>query len=297
MRRPSGARAGSACARRGSGRRRRAPAPPPRSLRGHAGDWRTPASTLGTNGTRRLRRAARGRARPPARAGSPPPRRKPYASLPASSTMPCTSKQSVERVEVAGRRVGRRGGGHVEEAVEVDRAAPRARAAQQLGRRRALQRLVQRVGGGERVVHGVPVAVVVLHVEAGDAQRGRVRDRAAELLFVGARARARRAARRRHARDRRRAAASRARRHVGEPRRAGSRRRRARRRAGSIVRCDERGEVVRVAPLAELLGPGGRRGLRTSVGRMSAAASLPRCSTASNALLVKSMVWPPSMNT
>ena len=44
---------------------------------------------------------------------------------------------------------------------------------------------MQPVRGGERVVHGVPVAVVVLHVEAHDAERGRVGDRPADLLLVG----------------------------------------------------------------------------------------------------------------
>ena len=59
-------------------------------------------------------------------------------------------------------------------------------AAEQLGRRVAAQRLVQAVRGGERVVHGVPVAVVVLRVEPHDAQRGGERERASELLGRGA---------------------------------------------------------------------------------------------------------------
>ena len=60
---------------------------------------------------------------------------------------------------------------------------------------------MQRVRGGERVVHRVPVAEVVLHVEAGDAQRRRVRERAAELRRGRHRSRSRRGARRRRARD------------------------------------------------------------------------------------------------
>ena len=44
---------------------------------------------------------------------------------------------------------------------------------------------MQRVRGGEGVVDRVPVAEVVLHVETGDAQRGRVGDGAPELLGVG----------------------------------------------------------------------------------------------------------------
>ena len=83
-------------------------------------------------------------------------------------------------------RVGQARRGHVEEAVEVDAQRAVHEAAQQLGRRVAHERLVQRVGGGERVVDGVPVAEVVLHVEAGDAQRGGVGEGAAELVGVGA---------------------------------------------------------------------------------------------------------------
>ena len=42
------------------------------------------------------------------------------------------------------------------------------------------------VGGGEGVVHFVPVPVIVLGVEAGDPQRRGVGDCSAELFGVGA---------------------------------------------------------------------------------------------------------------
>ena len=72
------------------------------------------------------------------------------------------------------------------------------RAAQELRRGSALQALVQCVRRGERVVHGVPVAVVVLDVKASDAQRGRVRDRPPELLLGRRPPRVRRASARDH---------------------------------------------------------------------------------------------------
>ena len=99
--------------------------------------------------------------------------------------MPCTSKHSASVVEVAASSPGQAGGGHVEEAVEVDaqRAVHRRRAAARASGG-ACSAWCSALRGGERVVHGVPVAVVVLHVEPRDAQRGRVRERAAELLAV-----------------------------------------------------------------------------------------------------------------
>jgi hypothetical protein len=45
---------------------------------------------------------------------------------------------------------------------------------------------VHGVGGGEGVVHLIPVAVVVLRVESGDPRRGGVGDRAGEFLGGGA---------------------------------------------------------------------------------------------------------------
>src|SRR4029077_20289048 len=81
---------------------------------------------------------------------------------------------------------GQSGGGDVQKAVEVDAKGAVVHGAQQSRRRRAHDRLVQRVRGRESVVHLVPVAVVVLRVEARDPQRGGVRDRAAELLGFGA---------------------------------------------------------------------------------------------------------------
>ena len=121
------------------------------------------------------------------------------------------------------------------------------------------QRLVQRVGGGERVVHGVPVAVIVLHVEARDAQRGRVRDRAADLLLVGA------GAQRVEQRGRddlgivvEELPAERA--DVVEP--PAPRPALGERVVERLDRAPgERGVVVRVAPLAELLGARRGRGL------------------------------------
>ena len=111
--------------------------------------------------------------------------------VPASSTRPSWSQQPCSSDEVGtvgslarGCRLGQPGGGHVEEPVEVDAQRTVVDAAQQLGRRRSLERLVQRVGGGEGVVHLVPVAVIVLRVEPGDAQRGGVGDGAAERLGV-----------------------------------------------------------------------------------------------------------------
>ena len=44
---------------------------------------------------------------------------------------------------------------------------------------------MQPVGRGERVVDRVPVAVIVLHVEACDPERRGVGDRPADLLLVG----------------------------------------------------------------------------------------------------------------
>ena len=91
----------------------------------------------------------------------------------------------VELGEVAGLRVGQAGRGDVEEPVEVDAQRAVHQPAVQLSRGDPPERAVQRVGGGERVVHRVPVAEVVLHVEARDAERRRVRERAPELRGVG----------------------------------------------------------------------------------------------------------------
>ena len=110
--------------------------------------------------------------------------------VPASSTRPSWSQQCWRSAEVggfAGRGdTGETSGGHVEEAVEVDAESPVVHGAQQLGGRRAPDRLMHSVGGGEGVVHFVPVPVVVLGVEAGDPQRGGVGDCSAELFGVGA---------------------------------------------------------------------------------------------------------------
>ena len=263
----------------------------PRGRLAHAG-----LDASGTSGTRRPRRAAPGRARRSSSARVPPACRKPYASLPASSTMPCTSKQRFERVEAAARRLREPRRGHVEEAVEVDAQRGVHRAAQQLGRRVAAQRLVQRVRGGERVVHGVPVAVVVLHVEARDAQRGRVRDRRGRAPRRSAPARSASSER------------------VGDgfgivveqlPAERAD--------VGELAACGRPSAACSAAPRSSL--PRARRGRaggatrrtprsvaravvwRTSVGSTSAAASSPRMLDASNALFVKSIVWPPSMNT
>ncbi len=117
---------------------------------------------------------------------------------------------------------------------------------------------MQRVRSGEGVVDGVPVAEVVLHVEAGDAQRGGVGEGAAELVGI-------------------RAGGERVEQgvddalgvvveelpgeagHVGERAVPGG--------AGvdggveaGLGAGDELGEVVRVAPGAGLLRPRGRRG-------------------------------------
>ncbi len=92
-----------------------------------------------------------------------------------------------ERVEGPGRRRRQTRRGHIEEAVEVDAQRGVHAAAPELGGGIAAEGLMQRVGGGERVVHGVPVAVVVLDVEAQDPQRGRIRERASELFVVRAR--------------------------------------------------------------------------------------------------------------
>ena len=70
-------------------------------------------------------------------------------------------------------------GRHVEEAVQVHRHGAVKHAADQFGRPRALQGLMQGVGVGEGVQHGDPVAELVLGVETGDAQRGGVGDRLA----------------------------------------------------------------------------------------------------------------------
>ena len=210
--------------------------------------------------------------------------------------MPCTSKQcaSASRLPLVAVRQARRG--HVEEAVEVDAQRGVHRAAQELGRRPALQRLVQPVRRGERVVHGVPVAVVVLHVEARDAERGRVRDRPADLLFVGAGAQR---------------VEQRARDDFGIvveelPAERADVVELARGRRGPSASAASSASIVRRASAAWLCGwrhsPNSSEReaavvWRTSVGRISPAASLPRCSTASNALFVKSIVCPPSMNT
>ena len=202
---------------------------------------------------------------------------------------------AVQRVDAARRGLRQPRRGNVEEAVEVDAQRGVHRGAPQLGRGVAAQRLVQRVGGGERVVHGVPVGVVVARVEAHDAQRGRVRDRAPELL-VG---RARRPARRR-ARRRRRRGSSASSCHATAPTSTCARRRRRRRlpaaapivSAASATRsCGWRhseNSSERCAP---------RRLARRASGSTCAAASAPSRSSASNALFVKSIVWPPSMNT
>ena len=55
-------------------------------------------------------------------------------------------------------------------------------APQQFGGRRPDQGLVDRVGVGEPVVDDVPVAVVILDVEAGDAQAGREGEGPPELF-------------------------------------------------------------------------------------------------------------------
>ena len=89
-----------------------------------------------------------------------------------------------ERVEVAGRRARRTRGRDVEKAVEVDPERGVDAAAAQRRCRVALQRVVERVRRGERVMDGVPVGVVVLDVEASESQRGGVRDRSTELLVV-----------------------------------------------------------------------------------------------------------------
>ena len=73
-------------------------------------------------------------------------------------------------------------GGHVQEAIEVDTDRRIEHGAQEFDRRCALQRLVQRVGGCEGVVDGVPVPELVGGVEAGHPEKGSVSDRAAQLL-------------------------------------------------------------------------------------------------------------------
>ncbi len=163
----------------------------------------------------------------------------------------------VEVGEFAGLRVGQARGGHVEETVEVDAQRAVHEAAQQLARRHAHEGSVQRVRGGEGVVDGVPVAEVVLHVEAGDAQRGGVGEGPAELVGIGA-------------------GGERVEQgvdnmfgvvveelpgeagHVGERAVPGGARVDGGVEAGLRAR-DQLGEVVRVAPGAGLLRPGGQR--------------------------------------
>ncbi len=146
------------------------------------------------------------------------------------------------------------------------------------------------------MVHLVPVAVIVLGVEAGDAQRGGVGDGATELVGVDP------------GDDGLVDGADDLGRLLGQerPRQLGD--------AAVVVesvasgcgeslgqrggrRGDHAGEVVGEPPRPALLAATGRGGLghqrRQDVGRRSH----PRCSSTSNALLVKSMVWPPSRKT
>ena len=156
---------------------------------------------------------------------------------------------------------------------------------------------MQRVRRGERVVDGVPVAVVVLDVEAGDAERGRVSDRPTELLVVDAGA---------HRFEQRvdnrvwvvfeEAPRERGDTCVVDPRAGGGGRGVSGGERGD-GRVGERDEVVRVSPLGELLGTLRLRGLADERREHLAGRPWPRCSSASNALLVKSIVWPSSMNT
>ena len=122
---------------------------------------------------RRRRRGSGGRSRRRRRRGPPGPS---TPGAPARSRRPARP----------GAAAGQAGGGDVEEPVEVDPQRAVVDAAQQRGRRRPHQRLVQGVGGGEGVVHLVPVGVVVLGVEAGDPQRRGEGEGAAQLLGPGA---------------------------------------------------------------------------------------------------------------
>ena len=72
-------------------------------------------------------------------------------------------------------------GWHVEEAVQVHCHGAVEHAADQFGRTRPFQSLMQGVGVGEGVQHRDPVAELVLGMETGDAQRGGVGDRLTEL--------------------------------------------------------------------------------------------------------------------
>ena len=121
----------------------------------------------------------------------PPAASHPYTMAPASSTMSCWSQHpgSAPRSGGAdGQRMtaGQRGGRHVEEAVEEHLAGALVDAPGQLRRGRPLQQLMHGVGGGEGVVDDIPVAVVVLGVEAGHPQGGGVGHRPGQLLQRGA---------------------------------------------------------------------------------------------------------------
>ncbi len=98
---------------------------------GHGAAWRTPASTVWYQWNSASSASS---AWPSAAISSARrrPRRKPYASLPASSTIALRVEARGERVEVAARRCRQPRRGHVEEAVEVDAQHGVHAAAQQL---------------------------------------------------------------------------------------------------------------------------------------------------------------------
>src|SRR6476646_3799088 len=81
---------------------------------------------------------------------------------------------------------GKRRGGHVEKPIEENLHGAVVYPSNQFSGGGPADELVDGVGGREPVVDDVPVAVVVLGVEAGDPQGGRVGDRPGELF--GARA-------------------------------------------------------------------------------------------------------------
>ena len=65
-------------------------------------------------------------------------------------------------------------GRHVEKTVQVDAHSYIEHASLQLDSRRPFQRLMQGVGGGQSVMHRIPVPELVGEMEMGHAQEGGV---------------------------------------------------------------------------------------------------------------------------
>ena len=86
---------------------------------------------------------------------------------------------------MARRSSGKRHGWHIEESIEVNAHSNVVHAPQQLRSGSPFQGLMQAMGGGQSIVHRVPVSKLVGRVEMGHAEEGCMSGRRSKLLGSG----------------------------------------------------------------------------------------------------------------